>query len=74
MSVEFEELRAAEEADAPTVLDTYGAENPSEFFAVATETFFERPRALKEKHPELYGELQRFFRQDPAAYSSEQAG
>jgi MtfA peptidase len=71
MSEEFEELQAAEEADASTVLDTYGAENPSEFFAVATETFFERPRALKAKHPELYAELQRFFRQDPAAYSSE---
>jgi MtfA peptidase len=74
MSAEFEALRAAEAADAPTVLDTYGAENPSEFFAVATETFFERPRALKAKHPELYTELQRFFRQDPAAYSSEQSG
>jgi Mlc titration factor MtfA (ptsG expression regulator) len=72
MSAEFKALRAAEEADAPTVLDTYGAENPAEFFAVATETFFERPRALKAKHPELYAELQRFFRQDPAAYSSEQ--
>src|SRR5918992_281456 len=71
MSVEFEELQAAEEADASTLLDTYGAENPSEFFAVATETFFERPRALKAKHPELYAELQRFFRQDPVAYSSE---
>jgi MtfA peptidase len=73
MSAEFEALRAAEEADVPTVLDTYGAENPSEFFAVATETFFERPRALQAMHPELYTELRRFFRQDPAAYSSEQA-
>jgi MtfA peptidase len=72
MSAEFEALRAAEEADASTLLDTYGAENPSEFFAVATETFFERPRALKAKHPELYAELQRFFRQDPALYSSEE--
>ena len=73
MSAEFDALRAAEEADVPTVLDTYGAENPSEFFAVATETFFERPRALRAKHPELYAELQRFYRQDPAAFSSEEA-
>ncbi len=72
MSAEFDALRAAEAAEAPTVLDTYGAENPSEFFAVATETFFERPRALKARHPELYSELRRFFRQDPAGYSSEQ--
>jgi Mlc titration factor MtfA (ptsG expression regulator) len=71
MSAEFEALRAADQADEPTVLDTYGAENPSEFFAVATETFFERPRALKARHPALYAELQRFFRQDPTTYSSE---
>jgi MtfA peptidase len=72
MGAEFEALRAAEEADEPTVLDTYGGENPSEFFAVATEAFFERPRALEAKHPELYAALQQFFRQDPSRYSSEQ--
>jgi Mlc titration factor MtfA (ptsG expression regulator) len=74
MGAEFEALRAAEEADAPTVLDTYGTENPAEFFAVATEAFFERPRALKSRHPNLYAELQRFFRQDPTGYSSEDKG
>ena len=73
MGDEFEALREAEEADEPTVLDTYGAENPSEFFAVATEAFFERPRALQAKHAELYAELRRFFRQDPSRFSSEQA-
>ena len=72
MRAEFEALRAAEEADEPTVLDTYGGENPSEFFAVATEAFFERPRALETKHPELYAALRQFFRQDPSRYSSEQ--
>lgn len=71
MNAEFAALRAAEEANAPTVLDTYGAENPAEFFAVATETFFEQPRALQAKHPALYAELKRFFRQDPATYSAE---
>jgi MtfA peptidase len=72
MGAEFEALRAAEEAEAPTVLDMYGTENPAEFFAVATEAFFERPRALKARHSELYAQLQRFFRQDPAGYSSEE--
>lgn len=73
MSREFEALRADDEAGMPTVLDTYGAKNPAEFFAVATEAFFERPRALRAKHPKLYAELARFFRQDPVCYSTEPA-
>ena len=73
MSNEFKALRAAEEAGTPTVLDTYGATNPAEFFAVATEAFFERPRALHARHPELYAELGRFFRQDPARHFAEPA-
>jgi MtfA peptidase len=71
MSREFAALRAAAEEGIPTVLDTYGAENPAEFFAVVTEAFFERPRALRAKHPELYAEFARFFRQDPVQFSSE---
>src|SRR5450755_4726851 len=73
MSSEFKALRAAEEAGTPTVLDTYGATNPAEFFAVATEAFFERPRALRARHPELYAELGSFFRQDPARHFAEPA-
>ena len=73
MSREFKALRAAEEAGMPTVLDTYGATNPAEFFAVATEAFFERPRALRARHPELYAELGKFFRQDPARHFAEPA-
>ncbi|HET6781869.1 MAG TPA: M90 family metallopeptidase [bacterium] len=71
MSPEFEALRTAEEAGAPTMLDKYGATNSAEFFAVITEAFFERPQALRARHPDLYVELQRFFRQDPASYSTE---
>lgn len=74
MSAEFNELRRAEAAGAPTVLDGYGATNPTEFFAVATEAFFERPRALRSRHPELYTELQKFYRQDPVSFSSEAVG
>lgn len=73
MSVEFEALRQAHLTEIPTLLDTYGATNPAEFFAVCTEAFFERPRALQSRHPELYAELRRFFGQDPAAYSAELA-
>ena len=73
MSAEFEALRRALYAETPTLLDTYGATNPAEFFAVCTEAFFERPKALRSRHPALYAELRKFFRQDPAAYSSELA-
>ena len=71
MSAEFNELRRAEATGAPTVLDGYGATNPTEFFAVATEAFFERPRALRARHPALYAELKKFYRQDPVVFSSE---
>ena len=64
---EFDALQAAEAGGRRTVLDHYGAENRAEFFAVATEAFFEKPRQLRQKHPELYRELGRFYRQDPAA-------
>lgn len=65
---EFERLREDEESGRPTVLDPYGAESPEEFFAVATEAFFETPLPLRERHPELYGELARYYRQDPAGW------
>jgi MtfA peptidase len=71
MRVEFASLRAAEETGIPTLLDAYGATNPAEFFAVSTEAFFERPRALRASHPQLYAELQRYFQQDPVEYSAE---
>jgi MtfA peptidase len=71
MSREFEALRDADETGKPTVLDTYGAADPAEFFAVATEAFFERPRALRAKQPELYEQFKRFFQQDPVTYSAE---
>ncbi|PYK37386.1 MAG: hypothetical protein DME60_12600 [Verrucomicrobia bacterium] len=71
MRAEFASLRTADETGIPTLLDTYGASNPAEFFAVATEAFFERPRALNARHPKLYAELRRYFQQDPVEYSAE---
>ena len=62
---EYKALGEAAERGQETLIDQYGATNPAEFFAVITEEFFERPKALKEKHPELYSELEKFFRQDP---------
>ncbi len=71
MSAEFESLGRADENGTPTLLDKYGATNPAEFFAVVTEMFFERPRALKSGHPELFAELQGFYQQDPTVFSNE---
>ncbi len=73
MTTEFASLRAADETGIPTLLDTYGATNPAEFFAVSTEAFFERPCALRSRHPKLFTELKRYFAQDPTEYSDEQA-
>ncbi len=51
-----------------TLIDPYGAEDASEFFAAATECFFERPRALREQHSELYETLRDYYRLDPAGW------
>jgi MtfA peptidase len=73
MRTEFASLRAAEETGIPTLLDSYGAANPAEFFAVAAEAFFERPRMLRAQHPRLYAVLQNYFQQDPVQYSAERS-
>jgi Mlc titration factor MtfA (ptsG expression regulator) len=67
LGAEFERLQEAAARGRRTVLDTYGATNPAEFFAVVTEMFFERPIDLRRQHPELYEQLHRYYDQDPAA-------
>ena len=67
LGAEYDELRRAAESGKKSVLDTYGATEPAEFFAVATEAFFEKPVQLKKKHPELYEELRMYYGQDPEA-------
>lgn len=62
----YDDLVADAEHGRRSVLDHYGAKNKAEFFAVATETFFEQPEQLRQRHPELYDELRRFYGQDPA--------
>lgn len=66
-SREFKQLRERADAGRKTFLDSYGAVNEAEFFAVATEHFFEQGRLLQKHHPELYAVLSRFYGQDPAA-------
>ncbi|MDH5575306.1 MAG: zinc-dependent peptidase [Nitrospirota bacterium] len=48
-------------------INPYGLKNEAEFFAVASEYFFENPDKMKRKHPELYAMLERVFHQDPQA-------
>jgi Mlc titration factor MtfA (ptsG expression regulator) len=67
LGAEYDDLVERVLEHRPTDIDTYGATNPAEFFAVVTEAFFERGAQLEEKHPELYGVLRTFYRQDPAA-------
>jgi Mlc titration factor MtfA (ptsG expression regulator) len=65
---EFDALIAAVERGEHTFLDPYAAEDEAEFFAVATEDFFERPVELLDAHPRLYQLLQEFYALDPAGW------
>jgi Mlc titration factor MtfA (ptsG expression regulator) len=49
----------------PTVIDEYGATNSAEFFATATEAFFEKPDQLHRKRPDLYEELKHYYHMNP---------
>lgn len=68
MRAEFEQLRAQVQRGESTVLRDYGATNPAEFFAVATEGFFCKPRELREKHPAFYEQMSWYYKQDPAEW------
>ncbi len=45
-------------------MNPYAATAPVEFFAVATEYFFEHPEAMKQRKPELYELMCKIFNQD----------
>jgi len=62
----YERVCAKVEGHTPSVLHTYAATNLAEFFAVATEVFFERAQGLEQEDPELYALLRDLYRQDPA--------
>ena len=68
LSQEFDALAADAAHRRPPLIDRYGATNPAEFFAVVTESFFEKPHQLRRKHPELYEQMRNFYQQDPAAF------
>jgi len=66
LSMEYETLQKRK--SGRTVMNKYGATNPAEFFAVATETFFEKSRQMKKNHPELYDELKNYYKLDPVEW------
>ena len=69
-SEEYELLQNKTLKGKKSVMDKYGATDPAEFFAVATETFFEKPTQLKKKHPELYHELRGFYKVNPIEWGN----
>jgi Mlc titration factor MtfA (ptsG expression regulator) len=66
MSRHYLRLRQGATAESG-ILRPYGGINEAEFFAVVTETYFEKPRQLKKQLPDLYSELQEFYGGDPAS-------
>ncbi len=66
---EFERLQKRADAGVRSLIDDYGAQDPGEFFAVVTETFFEQPDSLRSEHPALYEELRKFYRVSPADWN-----
>jgi Mlc titration factor MtfA (ptsG expression regulator) len=67
MTAEYDRLVRESAQGRARVLDAYGATNPAEFFAVATEAFFEKALPLRQRHPALYEVLRGYYRQDTAA-------
>ncbi len=68
LSDEFVRLQDRARAGQATLLSHYGATDPAEFFAVASEVFFEQPESLAAEHPALYRELGRYYRVDPLSW------
>lgn len=67
LQAEYDALAKQAERGRKTFLDRYALTNGAEFFAVATEHFFEQPKKMKRDHRAMYDALAGFYRQDPAA-------
>ncbi|WP_237264285.1 M90 family metallopeptidase [Thiomicrorhabdus immobilis] len=63
----FEDLNRRIQHGKPTAINPYAATNPAEFFAVATEYFFEAPLLLYRTYPKVYQQLSLFYKQNPIA-------
>lgn len=66
----YREVRRKAKRGTRGLLDPYGALNPAECFAVITECFLEKPRALRKQYPDLYDPLVSFFGFDPSSFNA----
>jgi Mlc titration factor MtfA (ptsG expression regulator) len=68
LTEEFDALYKRAKKRKNKVLDEYGTVSPAEFFAVASESFFEKPVQMKKRLPDLYEQLSTFYNVDPASW------
>jgi len=67
----YEDLCRRADQGRYCALDPYATESPGEFFAVASEAFFEIPHRLKRCYSEVYEQLRQFYLQDPVLRRSD---
>ncbi len=67
-NAEFAALQRRVERGEPSLLDAYGASDAAEFFAVASETFFEQPQRLAREHAALFREMSGLYRVNPLSW------
>lgn len=68
LSAQFAQLQHQVQRGQHSIFDEYGATNPAEFFAVASEVFFEKSHELQREHPNLYQQLALYYRVDPTIW------
>ncbi|MFC4655974.1 zinc-dependent peptidase [Rheinheimera marina] len=67
-SAELQQLQQQLARGEATFIDPYAATNPAEFFAVLSEVFFEQPKQLAVRHPQLYQLLKQYYALDPLSW------
>ena len=68
LTQEYQRLINQVQQGTPTIMSAYGITNPAEFFAVATETFFEKPKLMFQRHPALYHQLKQYYKLNPVEW------
>ena len=67
-SAQYEQLKIQAETGKPSLFDYYGATEPAEFFAVASEVFFEQAQQFYHQYPRLYQQLKQYYQVDPICW------